>query len=294
MSFVDRARASAARYASLTLKELFASPAITIDPALAADAADADPGSLRILRDDLVAWLRQRNQFVVIDRSGEDELDAGIESLAVELADAEPEDQQDVIDEHVERFVDFVRERLGDAPKDVIAAEYSAALQLDVLGLRIASLEPPILDVGCGAKATLVRALRAQGLDATGIDSGALEPGTPSEIAVTADWLAYDYGSAKWGTVVSHLGFSLHFLHQHHASGEGARAYAETYMRIIRSLRPGGVFAYAPSLPFFEPVLPKEGLLVTRRRVAPTPTLTSLASTSGLSLAESTLVRRVA
>jgi hypothetical protein len=277
----------------MTLAELFARPAIRVDPALAAEAAEADPASLRVLRDDLVAWLRRRNQFVVIDRTGEDELDAGIESLAVELADAEPEDQQDIVDEHLERFVDFVRERLGDAPKDVIAGEYSAALQLDVLGLRIASMEPPILDVGCGAKASLVKALRAQGLDACGIDSGALEAGTPPEVATIADWLTYDYGSARWGTVVSHLGFSLHFLHQHHASPQGARAYAETYLRIIRSLRPGGVFAYAPSLPFFEPVLPKEGLLITRRRIAQTPTMTNLASTSGLSLAESTLVRRV-
>jgi hypothetical protein len=293
VSFVDRVRESAARYASMTLAELFRGPTITVDPELAAEAADAEPSSLRVLREDLVAWLRRRNQFVVIDRTGEDELDAGIESLAVELADAEPEDVQDVVDEHVERFIDFVRERLGDEPKDVIAGEYSAALQLDVLGLRIASLDAPILDVGCGAKATLVRALRAAGLDATGIDNAALPPGTAEEIAITADWLTYDYGSAKWGSVISHLGFSLHFLHQHHASGEGARAYAETYLRIIRSLKPGGVFAYAPSLPFFEPVLPKEGLLVTRRRVAPTPTLTNLASTSGLSLAESTLVRRV-
>ncbi len=277
----------------MTLAELFAGVTLTVDPALAADAGDADPASLRVLREDLVAWLRGKNQFVVIDRTGEDELDLGIESLAVELADASPEEQQDVIDEHVERFVDFVRERLGDAPRDVIAGEYSAALQLDVLGLRIASLDPPILDVGCGAKATLVRALRAHDLDATGIDLGALDPETPAEVASTGDWLTYDYGVAKWGTVVSHLGFALHFLHQHHASNDGARAYAETYLRILRSLRPGGVFAYAPSLPFFELVLPKDGLLVTRRRVAPTPTLTTLAGASGLSLAESTLVRRV-
>ena len=298
VSFVVRVRQNAARYASLTLAELFASPRITIDPAVAEDAMEADPASLRQLREDLIAWLRRQNQFVVIDRAGEDELDAGLESLAVELADAAPEYQQDVIDEHVERFVDFVRERLGDAPRDVIAGAYSAPLQLDVLGLRIASLDSPILDVGCGAKATLVRALRERGLDVSGIDTAPFDAATVAEAPptlglVTANWLTYDYGVAKWGTVVSHLGFSLHFLHQHHISGEGARAYAETYLRILRSLKPGGVFAYAPSLPFFEPVLPTEGLLITRRRIAPTPTLTNLAETSGLSLAESTLVRRV-
>ena len=54
------------------------------------------------------------------------------------------------------------------------------------------------------------------------------------------------------GTVLSHLGFSLHFLHHHLRPGDEALRYARRYMEVLRSLRPGGVFAYAPGLPFVE------------------------------------------
>lgn len=35
-----------------------------------------------------------------------------------------------------------------------------------------------------------------------------------------------------------------------------ALAHAEAYARVLRSLRVGGVFSYAPALPFVEAVLP--------------------------------------
>lgn len=143
----------------------------------------------------------------------------------------------------------------------VVASEYSAELQLRLLDLSLERLMEPVLDVGCGEGALLVRALRAAGIDATGIDRAA-----PEDVAERADWLAFDYGVRRYGTIVSHLGFSLHFIHQHLRSARAAQRYAETYMLLLGALRPDGVLAYAPGLPFIE-----EHLQPSRHRVTKVP-----------------------
>lgn len=60
----------------------------------------------------------------------------------------------------------------GERPIDLgaVCAEYSAPLQLSVLGIDKRSLAEPVLGVGCGKNASLVRHLRQAGLDAYGID----------------------------------------------------------------------------------------------------------------------------
>jgi hypothetical protein len=130
----------------------------------------------------------------------------------------------------------------------VVSAEYTPALQLRVLGLDPAALLEPILDLGCGADAALVHALRAGGRDARGVDRLA----SPGEGISRADWLEAPLPPASLGAVISHLGFSLHFLHHHLRPGDEALRYARRYMEILRALRPGGLFAYAPGLPFVE------------------------------------------
>jgi len=69
---------------------------------------------------------------------------------------------------------------------------------------------------------------------------------------MTADWLDYDYGKNKWGTIVSNLGFSNHFNHHHLRENGNYIAYGKTYMNILYSLKTGGHFHYAPDLPFIE------------------------------------------
>ena len=146
------------------------------------------------------------------------------------------------------------RATLGEKPREVPAASYSPELQLEVLGLSIDAMREPILDVGCGPDARLVARLREAGKSATGIDF--LIDGT--------DWLTFDYGAKRWGTICSHLGFSLHFMHQEMKSSELAFEYARAYMRIVKSLAPGGTFAYVPGLPFMEELLPASELRVVR------------------------------
>jgi len=53
-------------------------------------------------------------------------------------------------------------------------------------------------------------------------------------------------------------------MHQEMKSSELAFEYARAYMRIVKSLAPGGTFAYVPGLPFIESMLPAAELRVVR------------------------------
>lgn len=246
------------------------------------------------LRAELVRWLRRRNQFIDLDADAIAELGAlcrdGLLALVSVLTGEAPVGPalRPILRRQRAALAGFVRVRLGAEPREVISSEYTPELQLGLLGLRVTELQAPVLDVGCGVRAALVRSLRAQGVAAQGIDRDA-DP----QIATVADWLRYDYGVDRWGTIVSHLGFSLHLLHHHLAGRPAAFTYAELYMQILRSLRPGGVFAYAPGLPFLERLLPRGTYQCTRTTAPPGPGLRAAAADTGLLLGHATQVRRV-
>jgi hypothetical protein len=211
-----------------------------------------------------VRWLRRKSQFAELDaRTVADGYRRALAEVADVLARAgATEKVAEILASHHRRVMGFIASL---DPPDTVSAEYSAALQLQVLGLSAETLAEPILDVGCGANASLVRALRDAGHDATGIDRDA-----PADVGVVADWLGFVFGEDRWGTVVSHLAFSLHFLHHHLAGRPLAFTYAKQYMAILRSLRAGGTFAYVPALPFIEDLLPTETYRIERTPVAGT------------------------
>ena len=93
----------------------------------------------------------------------------------------------------------------------------------------------------------------------------------PAEGILRADWLEVPLVPGSLGTALSHLGFSLHFLHHHLRPGGEAARYARRYMDVLRALRPGGVFAYAPGLPFVEEHLPPAAWRVERTPVPVPP-----------------------
>lgn len=129
-----------------------------------------------------------------------------------------------------------------------VCEEYMPQLQLDVLGADVSSLKQPVLDIGCGESAGMVVYLRSQGVDAYGIDRLAADTAHTQR----ANWLEYSYGTARWGTILSHLAFSSHVLHHAVNESEYAVAYVQAYFRILQSLMPGGVWLYTPSLRFVE------------------------------------------
>lgn len=283
------ARSVAASQPEIGLPDLGAGSVVIDAPILASlVGASLEPPDARALREDLVRWLRAKNQFIAIDADTEAEIETALTRLATEMGSCSLGDAQDTLDDALDGLASVVRQSLGQAPREVVASEYAPDIQLAVLGLKLSDVTSPVLDVGCGSRALLVRHLRGLGHDVTGIDRDATEEAT------RADWLTFDYGAARWKTVLSHLGFSLHFLRAHRASEDDARKYAETYIRITRSLMPMGIFAYAPSLPFFESVLPAGRFRVEHHRIHGGETLESLKKTSGLDLAEATRVTLLA
>ena len=217
-----------------------------------------------LLTDRFVRWLLRRNQFLPLDprtrRRIQDAYDRGF-LRALRLGEhATRRNLSGVLEDHGNALRSLVTDITGGAPRDVVSAEYSPATQLAVLGLTMASVRGPVLDLGSGEHALLVHHLRSAGLEAHGIDRLA-------DGAMRADWLTFDPGRNRWATITAHHSFTLHFHHHHHRvdAGDTAAAYAEAFMRYLFALEIGGTFAYAPALPFFEALLPPD-----RWRVRPT------------------------
>jgi hypothetical protein len=196
------------------------------------------PEDVERIVDGVLEAVAEKNQFA----ASEPKLEAGVRKALEGLA-------TEGVEKTKAALAAVFEEVLGPSPAEVPSATYSPDLQLAVLGLS--ALREPILDVGCGKDAALVKFLRARGQKADGIDLRA-----PAE-ATRASWLGFDYGAARWGTITSHLGFTLHFMHQEMKRSELAFDYARAYMRIVKALAPGGTFAYIPGVPFIESMLPK-------------------------------------
>ncbi|RJP28385.1 MAG: hypothetical protein C4536_12410 [Actinobacteria bacterium] len=141
--------------------------------------------------------------------------------------------------------------------------EYSPHRQLSVLGLEPDELAEPVLDLGCGMHEHLVRHLRNKGIEAYGIDRTAGR----APYLLEADWMDVSLGDGGWGTIIAHMSFSNHFIHQHLRREGSYIDYARKYMEILGALRVGGTFVYAPGLPFIERHLFDAAYVCERRPV---------------------------
>ncbi len=135
--------------------------------------------------------------------------------------------------------------------KDVTCSEYTAKLQMDLLNIELSELIQPVLDIGCGRQTHLVTYLREKGIEAYGIDRFK----TQNKFCWQTDWLEFKYEENRWGTIISHLGFSNHFNHHHLRIDGNFKEYALIYMNILKSLKQGGSFVYTPDIPFIEKYL---------------------------------------
>jgi len=152
-------------------------------------------------------------------------------------------------------FVEKIYLNAEQKIEPVACSEYSFDLQIEILKIEIAEIKEPVLDIGCGKQGILVKFLCENGIDAHGIDRFSF---TDSNL-VNFDWLEYDYGLEKWGTIISNLGFSNHFKHHNLREDGNYIEYGKKYMDILKSLKIGGRFHYAPDLAFIEQYLdPKQ------------------------------------
>ncbi|HCC37990.1 MAG TPA: hypothetical protein DEQ14_10460 [Treponema sp.] len=154
----------------------------------------------------------------------------------------------------------------------VVCSEYSTELQKNILCLNKIQLLEPILDIGCGKNGNFVQKLIADNFEAHGIDR--FSNNLP--FLEKTDWLEYDYGVEKWGTIISNLGFSNHFIHHHLRNDGNGIGYAKKYIAILKSLKLGGHFCYAPDVPFIEKHLDEKKFLVTKNNIKNIPFKTTI------------------
>ncbi len=217
-------------------------------------------------------FIKQNNQFVAVSPSTSDMLatvyDQWLTSLRNVMDDIDrplPEALRAMLARHRLNLRNGVA-ALGLAPPRAgagpLCREYSPELQIAMLHLDAWGVAGPLLDLGCGEHARLVRLLRQHNVRAYGLDAFApvSEP-----YLVPGDWLAWSLGRARWQTIVSHMAFSHHFLHHHLTGSDASISYARRYMDVLAALRPGGSFIYTPGLPFMEDLLPREQFHVERR-----------------------------
>lgn len=145
----------------------------------------------------------------------------------------------------------FKKYRDNPALFEIKCAEYTPEFQIKLLNIELENVKEPVLDLGCGSQAGLVHFMRENGIEAYGMDRN-VETG---HYTFNMSWLECPFHPNIWGTVISHMAFSNHFTH-HHLKADGEyKKYAHKYMEILHSLKLGGSFHYAPSLPFIEELL---------------------------------------
>jgi len=132
-----------------------------------------------------------------------------------------------------------------------VCAEYSAEFQIDLLGIEINKIEQPVLDIGCGKAGSLVNFFISKNIKTFGIDRAVKNNAN----FLKTNWLEYNYGLEKWGTVISNISFSSHFLNHFLSNDNFVNDYSHTYINILKSLKKGGKFIYAPSLIMIENLL---------------------------------------
>lgn len=250
------------------------------------DPTAPTPAWAAALADDAVRWVQRQHPFVPFDAPWRQRLATLYQSSLLAAGQAlGGTDDVAMVAFRLRKVLTDQRMRLaqlldaldrspqvpgrGFVFREIPNAEYSAALQLRILGLNTGALMEPVLDLGCGREARLVQHLREAGLDVTGVDRAAPEGQRPD--VQRGDWLETAFERERWGTIIAHQSFSTHFLHHHLRGPEGARRYAQAYMTLLGALRQGGTFAYAPGLPFIEGLLPATSYRVTRLALPETP-----------------------
>ncbi|MEC2074860.1 class I SAM-dependent methyltransferase [Metabacillus fastidiosus] len=134
---------------------------------------------------------------------------------------------------------------------EIKCAEYTPEFQTSLLKLDVEAIKQPLLDLGCGSQGSLVNFLRENGIEAFGMDRSV----DSLDYLFKMNWLDCSFTSNTWGTVISHMAFSNHFTHHHLKTDGNFELYAHKYMEILNSLKVGGSFIYAPSIPFIEELL---------------------------------------
>ena len=158
--------------------------------------------------------------------------------------------------ERTNPFYRIVCETSPERLTAVVCDEYSALFQLKLFNLQNRTIDElsPLLDIGCGEHAFLVKYLRKLGAMAYGFD----RMQENRKYLRKSDWFEFNYGVQRWKTIICNLSFSSHFKAALCRKDGTEKKFMQTYLNILDSLQVGGCWLYAPSLPEIEITLPTD------------------------------------
>lgn len=153
-------------------------------------------------------------------------------------------------------FYQLICKNAGERITATVCEEYSALFQLKIFRLQNHTADElsPLLDIGCGKNAYLVKYLRKLGIAAYGFD----RMQENRKFLRKSNWFDFKYGTQRWQVIISNLSFSSHFKAAMQRKDGTEKMFSETYMNILESLKVGGCWLYAPSLPEIEINLPHD------------------------------------
>ncbi|MCE5171609.1 class I SAM-dependent methyltransferase [Paenibacillus profundus] len=145
----------------------------------------------------------------------------------------------------------FKKYELSEHTFEIVCAEYRPEFQICMLHLDLEQMMEPVLDIGCGHSGKLVNYLRANGIEAYGMDRMVEDNGW----FMNRNWSDTKFPDNHWGMMISHMAFSNHFGHHLYRKDGKYREYMTKFTNMLHSLKVGGSFVYTPQIPFLEDVI---------------------------------------
>lgn len=158
--------------------------------------------------------------------------------------------------EHFTQVRNFINDFTSRENEKNSNSSYSPEFILDILDVKKDELNGKSLDIGCGKDGTLVNYLVSKGIDAYGLDMECED----TDRLEQEDWLIKDYPEMTYDLITSNLTFTKKFNEANSEANNDQECieYAQSYMKILNSLKIGGKWHYVPSVTFIEELLPED------------------------------------
>ena len=218
----------------------------------------------------LSSYLYKDNQYIYFDKETLIDLEEIYQGFYIGLLKGQ--NRQEAIKSHHDKlknllirtnpFLKMINSNDEERVKTFLCSEYSGDFQLNLFNIKMQDIIEPVLDVGCGEHANLVSFLNNHGIIAVGIDRKT----SRRRHTIECDWFDFDFEERKYGIIFSNNAFSIHFINAFNKN-QNIPLYTRLFFKILNSLKEGGCFCYAPSIPFIEKYINKEKYIVSYLKV---------------------------
>ncbi len=180
---------------------------------------------------------------------------------ALSIDDILYEDVKTIVKNHRKKLIEIISSKDDESDKKIIipCSEYSADLQMKILRIDTNSITDPIIDIGCGKDAKLVKLLEKLHKNVYGIDQYYNKQAN----ILFDNWFDFYFAPHTWGTVISHMAFTNHFRRSITFKTDEFDKYISKYREILASLKINGEFVYCPRIPEIEETLITSGYEIT-------------------------------